>query len=237
MDTSLACGSSRRCERYRLPLALFSLLAISLHLAAQAANSANVTFSLNFPGSDPERYSISVDSDGHAKYDCSVRISSDSEDRETYQTEFQFSPGNRVRIFDLAAQSHYFAGKIDSGNRKIAFTGAKKLTYRDSGRTNTAEFNYSSLAPVQQLTMLFQNVAATLEFGRRLAHYHRYQKLALDDELKRMEAQAQENQLAELQAVDPVLREILEDNSVMNVGRARAQRLIEMGKKEDFAGR
>jgi hypothetical protein len=83
---------------------------------------------------------------------------------------------------------------------------------------------------VQQLTVLFQNVAATLEYGRRIAYYHRYQKLALDDELKRMEAQARSNELSELQAVQPVLQEIFDDTSVINVVRARAQRLVEMGK-------
>jgi hypothetical protein len=209
----------------------------AVNLTGQAVEPASVTFSLNFPTSDPERYSISLDSDGHAKYECFAKISEDSEEHEAYQTEFRFSQGGRTRVFDLAAQSHYFSGKIDSGNRKIAFTGAKKLTYRDVSRNNGAEYNYSTLAPVQQLTELFQRVAATMEFGRRLAHNHRYQKLALDDELKHMESQAQDNQLAELQAVEPVLREIFEDTSVMNVVRARAQRLIEKGKKENLGAR
>ena len=80
------------------------------------------------------------------------------------------------------------------------------------------------------MTALFQNVAATLEFGRRLAHYHRYQKLALDDELRRMEDQARHGDLAELQAVNSVLQEIFDDPSVINVVRARAQRIMEMGK-------
>jgi len=71
-------------------------------------------------------------------------------------------------------------------------------------------------------------MAGTLEYGRRLAYYHRYQKLALDEELKRMQAQAKNNELSEIQGVTPVLREIVEDASVMNVVRARAQELIQM---------
>jgi hypothetical protein len=179
---------------------------------------------------------MSVNSDGRAKYESRTRISSDSEDRETYETEFEFSPANRARIFNLAAQARYFAGKVDSGNRKIAFTGTKKLTYKDGSRTNTAEYNYTSVTPVQQLTAFFQSVAATLEFGRRLAHHYRYQKLALNGELKRLEAQVQDNQVGELQALEPILREIFEDTSVINIDRARAQRLIELGKKEEAAG-
>jgi len=81
---------------------------------------------------------------------------------------------------------------------------------------------------VQQLTTLFQSVASTMEFGRRLTYFHRYQKLALDDELKRMEDQAKRGELAELQAVSPVLQDIYDDNSVINVVRARARRIMDM---------
>jgi hypothetical protein len=76
---------------------------------------------------------------------------------------------------------------------------------------------------------LFQSVAATLEYGRRLAYFHRYQKLALDDELKRMETEARAGNLMELGAVKPILQEIYDDASVMNVVRARALRIIDMG--------
>lgn len=193
-----------------------------------AAEPATVSFSLDFPGSDPEHYSISVQSDGRARYECSAPISKDSDDRETYQTEFSLSDATRARVFDLAAQAHYFSGKIDSGKHNLANTGAKKLAYKDGQRESAAVYNYSPLPAVQQLTTLFQSVSATLEFGRRLAYLHRYQKLALDDELKRMEDQARQGDLVELQAVKPILQEIYADSSVMNMVRARAQRIIEM---------
>ena len=209
---------------------LAGCLALLWNLPLGAGTPATVTFSLDFPGSEPEHYSISVQSDGRAHYECTARISQDSDDREDYQTDFVVTEATRFRIFDLAAEAHYFSGKIDSGNKKLAFTGSKKLTYGDDQRSFVADYNFSPQPAVQQLTSLFQNVAATLEFGRRLAHYHRYQKLALDDELKRMEDQARHGDLAELQAVRPVLEEIFDDPSVINVVRARAQRIMEMGK-------
>ncbi len=221
---------SEKPRRYEgWPIAAFFLAAVLLmSLPVRAADSAIVTFSLDFPKSDPDRYSISVTSDGHAHYECSAKISSDSDDRENYESDFDIADATRARIFELAAQARYFSGKIDSGNKKIAFTGAKKLSYKDGARNTTAAYNFSPLPPVQELTTLFQNVAATLEFGRRLAHYHRYQKLALDEELKRMEDEIRRGDLNELQAVKPVLQEIYDDQSVMNVVRARAQRIMEM---------
>ena len=206
-------------------LALFLLLSIPL---CNAADPATITFSLDFPNSSPEHYSIAVESDGHAHYESSGKISADSDVRDDYQTDFTFSDPTRARIFGLAAQAHYFSGKVDSGNKKLAFTGAKKLLYKDGQRNSSADYNYSQQPAVQQLTTLFQSVSATLEFGRRLTYFHRYQKLALDDELKLMEDQAKRGDLAELQAVTPVLQHIYEDASVMNVVRARALRIMEM---------
>ncbi len=45
-----------------------------------------------------------------------------------------------------------------------------------------------------------------------------------------MEDEARTGGILELQAVKAVLQEIYDDNSVMNVVRARAQRIMEMGK-------
>lgn len=195
----------------------------------RAADPATVIFSLDFPGSDPEHYSISVQSDGRARYECSAKASPDSEERETYQSEFAVSDAMRSRIFELAAQAHYFSGKVDSGKSKLANTGAKKLTYKDGPRESSAAYNYSPQPAVQQLTALFQGLSATLEFGRRLTYDHRYQKLALDDELKRMEEQARLGELVGIDAVKNILQEIYDDGSVMNVVRARAMRIMQLG--------
>jgi hypothetical protein len=72
-----------------------------------------------------------------------------------------------------------------------------------------------------------QNISATLEFGHRLQYDHRYQKLALEEELKRMEELARTKDLIEVAAIRPILERIVADASVMNVTRARAQRLLD----------
>lgn len=214
----------------RLGALSIASLAVLLAVSAHAADPATVTFSLDFPNSDPDHYSIMVRADGHAVYESSGKISSDSDDRQNYQTEFTISDATRSLIFDLTARVNYFSGKVDSGNKKLAFTGAKKLVYSDGQKNSSASYNFSVQPVIQQLTALFQNISSTMEFGRRLVYDHRYQKLALDEELKHMEAQATSGDLAEVQAVRPILQAIFDDQSVMNVVRARAQRIMEMGK-------
>lgn len=216
-------------------VALLALICLSGDLLAQElpggtmVSPATVTFTLDFPQSNPQHYSIEVNVGGHARYESKGKIAADSDD-ESYYFEFEVSPGTRQEVFEWAKQANYFAGKIDSGNRKLAFTGAKILSYEDGPRSSTARYNYSTRTPVRQLTELFQNMAATLECGRRLAYFHRYQKLALDEELKRMESQARDGALGEIQSVAPILREIAEDPSVINGVRARASELIQKGR-------
>ncbi len=205
------------------------LLMAQAAIGSNAPSKAVITFTLDFPGSTPPHYSITVAADGGSTYEANVKIEDDA-DEQNYKTEFEMSATNRERIFNWAKQAQYFAGKIDSGKRNLAFTGAKVLSYQDGQRSFQARYNYSSLEAIQQLTTLFQNVAGTLDYGRRLAYYHRYQKLALDEELKRMVGEARNNQLSEIQGVAPVLQEIVEDISVMNLVRARAKELLEMKK-------
>jgi hypothetical protein len=193
---------------------------------AQDTKTATVSFTLDFPQSIPDHYSISVSADGHAEYNSTGKLTPDSEPPDPFHLDFTISPSTRQKIFDLAAKAKYFEGKVDSGKRNLASTGKKVLAYRDGPRSTQAEYNYSPVPAVQELTTLFQNISTTLEFGRRLDYYHHYQKLALEDELKRMEEMTRDKNLDEIQAVAPILQQIATDQSVINVSRARAQRLL-----------
>src|ERR1035441_4681467 len=186
-----------------------------------------VTFIVDFPSSQPEHYTIRVQPDGPASYKSSGRLSADSEETDSFDLDFALAAGTRQKIFELAAKAGYFQKDVDSHHKGLAFTGKKTLTYQDARRSGEATYNYSSNPAVQDLTSLMQNLSATLEFGHRLHYDHRYQKLALDEELKRMEEMARSNQLAEVTAIQPILDEIIADPLVINVTRARAQRLLE----------
>jgi len=223
--------------------ALIFLLSSLLYVAPAAysqssASNAQVSFTFDFPGSFPDHYSLTVNSSGHAVYisgksDAASKSAdsdgdSDSSTVSEAPTRFEFtmSPANRDRIFDLAKRADYFRGQVDLGKANLANTGSKTLAYKDGGRSSHATYNYSTKPAIQELTRLFQNISATLEFGLKLDYLHRYQKLALEDELKQMEQAAKADQLDELQAIVPVVKRILEDSSVMNVSRARAERLL-----------
>ena len=207
-----------------LCLLIFSAL---LAFSQTAPAPAVVTFTLDFPASQPEHYSIRVQADGSSHYQSSGRLSADSDETDSFDLGFTVTAETRQKIFELAAKAGYFQKDVDSHHKGMAFTGKKTLTYQDARRSGEATYNYSSNPAVRDLTSLMQNLSATLEFGHRLHYDHRYQKLALDEELKRMEEMARSNQLVEVTAIQPILDEIIADPLVINVTRARAQRLLE----------
>jgi hypothetical protein len=205
-----------------------------------------VSFTLDFPEANPSHYVITMSRDGHGTYVSNGQLSkesaladpsSESATSTAGSTPTRPAPANepldftiseRVRdqIFDLAQRAHYFSGKVDSGRKNIANTGTKTLSYKDGQHDGQATYNYSTSVPIEQLTAIFQGLSETLEFGRRLSFFHKYQKLALDEDLKRMEELQKDNSLGDVQAIAPVLKEIADDQSVMNVARARALRLM-----------
>jgi hypothetical protein len=193
--------------------------------AAQAP--ALVAFAIDFPTSQPEHYLIRVQSNGAAHYESNGRLSAESDETDSFDLDFTLSAEPRQKIFELAAKAGYFKKDVDSHHKGLAFTGKKTLSYKDAQRSGEATYNYSPNPAVQELTNLMQGLSATLEFGHRLQYDRQYQKLALDEELKRMESLAGTNELVDVTAIQPILDQIIADQSVINVTRARAQRLLE----------
>jgi len=224
----LVCGAGGSPVRF-CTIVLISLLNCAPARGQQTG--ATVGFTLDFQGANPSHYEIVVSSDGSGSYSSNGQLSQESEPADPAPLKFTLSGNIRNQIFDLAKKTNYFKGKIDSGHKNIANTGNKVLTYKDADHNSQATYNYSPIPAIQDLTDIFQGLSATLEFGRRLTYFKKYEKLALDDDLKRMEQMQREKNLGDLQAIAPVLNEIANDSSVMNVSRARALRLLALAGK------
>lgn len=212
------------------------VLAIACPALAQQPVVPSVSFSCDFPGSNPSHYGFSVTSTRQASYISDGKLDtgrdsasdSPSNDDGPFRMDFTLSAATTAHVFDLAQAARYFQGNIDSKKKNIASTGDKALIYHDAQRSGMANYNYSSVPAVQELTTLFQTLSSAVEFGRRLDYEYRYQKLALDEELKRMEETTTLRDVGvDLPAAAPVLQRIADDPAVINPVRARAQRLLQ----------
>ena len=202
-------------------------------ISAQQENSSSitvppiptVTFTLDFPVSAPAHYSLRVAQDGKASYESMGKLTPEA-DGDPFTYSFTMSEENRARIFELAEQAKFFEGDVDYKKGRLANTGKKVLGYADGKIQHEAAYNFSTNPAIQQLTKIFQNTSATMEAARRLQYFHHYQRLAVEEELKRMEEMEKGNSLDEIQAIAPILQEIADDKAVLNVTRSRAVRLL-----------
>jgi hypothetical protein len=198
---------------------------VSANALAQTTQPT-VSYTQDFEGSNPNHYEIVVTSDGQGTYSSNGQLSEKAEPADLAPVQFSVASKVRDQIFDLAKRAKYFDGKVDSGRTNIANTGIKTLAYKDAKHSTKATYNYSPVPAIAELQSVFQNLSTTLEFGRRLIFFHKYQKLALDDELKRMDEMRRDTMLGDVTAIAPILRDIASDQKIMNVSRSRALRLL-----------
>lgn len=215
------------------------LAAVSLLLAAQNANQdrnpavPTITFDNYWQAARPQSVTITVKSDGPTTYlsrNPDVPAGSDRAQDPDYHVDFTMSAGNRKKIFQLAEKANYFHGDFDYHKHAMANTGRKTLTYADVQRHFQTVYNYSDNKAIQEITAIFQNISTTMEHGRRLAFKKKYDKLGLDAEMKATENDARNHQLAEIQAIAPVLQNIADDPTVLNIARQSARRVLKMAK-------
>ncbi|MGB9103639.1 MAG: hypothetical protein WCC59_02675, partial [Terriglobales bacterium] len=181
-------------------------------------------------------YWIAVEPDGKATYHADeVPAAAGAAPMQPYSQQFLVSDPTRARIFDLSAALQCFQGEFEYRGGRIANMGAKTLKCAWADRETHTTYNYSTNPRLQELTTLFQNISNTMEYGRRLDYLHRYDKLGLEAELKSMEEQEKNKHLAELQAVAPQLERIVNDSSILNVTRHRAEHLLQVIKSNPAA--
>jgi hypothetical protein len=140
--------------------------------------------------------------------------------------EVRLSPGTCATIFDLAKSVSYFKGDFEFRKHRVAYTGDRVLGYFAPGVSNKTSFTWSEDGRIQQLAATFDGIAATLEYEPKLKYLRRYDRLGLNETLKRLDDQVRAGWLRELQLIAPELKSIAEDPQIMNIARDRARHLL-----------
>src|SRR5581483_11677903 len=108
---------------------LFSLLCTSLiaqdsnpHLNPDQVGQPEktppeISFTLDFPQSNPPFYNIAIDSTGRAEYKATPMPKNQG---DPYEVKFVASEPTRTRVFDLARQLSFFQGNFDYTKSKVA---------------------------------------------------------------------------------------------------------------------
>ena len=194
------------------------LLALLLLLLQQPAT---LRFDYHLPNGEPAEYSLTVDSSGKATFDEPA-----TDKQDAYHSDFQL-PGDIItHLFDQTKATNYFSGHYNYTRHKVANLGEKKLTYTSPAQQGSAAYNYSQDTHIQDLTDYFQSLAATQDFARRVQFDRRFDKLALDADVKAFAQQVAANQARSLETIRATLESLAKDSTVLNTVRQRARDLL-----------
>ncbi len=186
---------------------------------------ASVTFRFEWSQGFPWlSYTIEVQSDGRTHFSGVANPAEMPAD--TDQQDFTMPHDTLQTIFDSAVRLHYFQADYDSHLKKIAQTGKKTLEYRSAETHGSMSFNWSENADVQELTRIFQGVALTLDYGRKLAFQYRFDRLGMNQRLRQLEEAQAGHHVEALNAIAPILRKIADDPNMMNISRESARHLL-----------
>ena len=222
-------------------LLLFLLIA-SFQLWAQAPNLNPqvppeqqipvVKFEFVLPGATPPHYALSIEAGGTAAYRSDAEPPTGSSPstpggggEQPYFLKFDVSRATADKIFNFAKELNYFKGDFEF-HGKVANMGAKTLTFKDGSKENSFTYNYSQNPQLQQLSSLLQGIASAVQYRRDLEQLYRYEKLGLEEKMRQMENDVNSGYVAELEIDAPILRTIVNDHSVMNITRHRAEKLL-----------
>jgi hypothetical protein len=193
------------------------------NVAAKAASEptgATITFQKIFKQSTPEFVKIKVNRNGDSTYD--IRQLDDEPSPES----FPVSPALAEKIFALAADLHDFSGIDLEVRRRVASLGEKTFFYEKDGVTNKVTFNFTTNESANKLLSIFEGLSLEDQYADQLRRSMRFDPLGLNDVLIRLERDLGANQLADPQALAPLLKQIASNSKYLDIARQRAQAVL-----------
>jgi hypothetical protein len=204
-----------------------------------------VTFEWTSPGVLPAHYAITVDSSGRTAYLSDEMGPGEQKETQTgtpYLLDFVISNGTTESIFALARQAGYFTGNFENEAHRPGDAPFKTFRYSEGppdwsghwtqGVRNETSFDYTNNPAMQQLATLFEQLAATVQLGRRLDYLHQADPAALAKEIEQASALADQRQLLELPAIAESLRSIADDSTLPSPTRQGARNLLALAERQ-----
>ena len=204
-------------------LVLAGLLASPVFSSAADAGPArpSVIYRKVFKSSFPEFVEIKILDNGTGTYD--IRQLDDEASPQTLEV----SPALAQKIFALAAQLHHFQNLSLDVHRRIANLGQKTFRYENGGEAYEVTFNYTLDTGATQLLQIFEGLARQETDLSDLERAMRYDRLGVNDALKRIDADFKNKVFPEPERLLPALDQLASDERFLDIARQRARSLAE----------
>jgi hypothetical protein len=215
-----------------LPILLITVSLLATGLYPQAPLSSgppsgptvvfNLSWSKGLPWTD---YTFTVNQSGATHFKGAVNPA-ESGDTDPFEQDFTMSDATLQQIFQIAKATDYFQGQFETRTKNVARTGTKTLEFHSPTLNTSTSYNFSSNPSIEQITRLFQSLATTIDYGRKLSFQYRFDKLGMDARLKELVELHAKGMADEMQVIEPILRKVADDDNMMHVARTEARQLL-----------
>jgi hypothetical protein len=117
--------------------------------------------------------------------------------------------------------------RCQSHRKGIASIGKMTLSYYENDETVQCVFEYSDEESLTAAVAAFESIAETMQYGSRLQHELRYDRLGLDAEIDALISENKDGRAIEIQNIASVLQSIVDDDRMMERVRRKAARLLQ----------
>ena len=194
-------------------------LAASAFAPLNAAAQEGIFFSRDFPGSGPPYFEVEVRRDGAALY----REKPDEED----PVEFTLTPAEVTMVFGLVEKLDYFRREVAS-DRKVAFTGDKRLRYvSSSGEVTETKFVFTEDKDALTLATWFLRAGESERHRIELERVFRFDHLGVNKALLRFQTSLDKDRIVAAHQFLPILKKIAARKKLVHMARARAAALVD----------
>jgi hypothetical protein len=203
-------------NRFLAVLLLLTLWTVGL----PAADGDKLFFSRDFPGSAPEYFDVTVETDGKAIY----RESLDDD----LPIEFQVPESDISRLFEISEQLGYFEKPLSPPKGKTAFTGTKILRYtKASGTSGEVEFVFQDDESLLELVDWFSRVGNTEWHRINIERAIQFDRLGVNKTILQFNAAFDRGRIVAPRQFLPLLQKISIDMKIVHLARSRAAGLAE----------
>ena len=178
----------------------------------------HITYSKDFPNSQPAYFAIVVYEDGQGFYKSSP------DDRNPLS--FQFPADRTAEMFGLAGKLNRFKDGMLESNRKVANTGKKTLIYQNGEERYEVAFNHTEKPDAFALVSMFEKISQSQQHILRLKYLLRFDRLGVVKELLQLESDLDAGRLLATAEVAPLLEQIRNDRALVHVAQERAVQIL-----------
>ena len=207
---------------------------VGLAARGQAPPAADPVIQVDFsnPGLSPSQWTMTLHADGSGHFRSQMGKAPGDGQQElgipAVDRDIQVSARFAQSAFDAAQRHNWFNEPCES-HMKVAFQGWKMLSYAGPQGSGSCTFNYSRNKEIQTLGDSVEAVAETILEGARLELLLQHDRLGLDAEMEFLTEAVGDGRAQQVCAIQAILEQLAEDDSVLERVRKRARALLARG--------